>query len=174
MEDSNARELAKRHTYSFSREDLKKPPLAVTPYVFGNPVTRENFAAFIVWQFGVSRGSRFAQQIACEYVELQTGFNFRNAYRSYIDAGGFSILSPGEQTKIREALHRVGKHNKDGILEEFPENLDTELNELAINKESLLQEKVPGAEKLSRTDFLIKLDQVIKEDLVRNPTVYEG
>lgn len=90
--------------------DFGRKPEKITPYNFGDQVTRENFIHFFILSYAVSRGSFIIQKVFFIMMESKIGFPYEVTIANFYHSGSFDSFSKEEQDIFIEAFRGVKKH----------------------------------------------------------------
>lgn len=105
--------------------DFSQQPTIISPYNFGDMVTRENFINFLIMSYAVSRGNFVIQKVFFEMMRQKIGFQYELNIENLYNSGSFQALSKEEQNTFTQAFRSVKKH-----LEEFIEmEIDDEIRD---------------------------------------------
>jgi hypothetical protein len=89
-------------------------------------VTRNNFTSTIITSFVLSKGNLQNQCAAFEWLRVFEGFDYRQTFRNYAEAGGHKCLSNEERNAVVSTYRKVNRHSDEGIEDFVPSN-DVEL-----------------------------------------------
>lgn len=164
MEGAESGKVEQVRPYFISTGDFRRPPIAVSQYHFGDRVDRTNFASFLTWSFRVSRGQIPAQAMCLQYVQNQTGFDYRKSIQSWWKAGRFDSFSPKEQENVRKEFNQVSSHAENEIIEDFPTVFEDDLWIQFLDKKNYIQELLPpNSSKLPQSEFMKVVQAFIVE-----------
>lgn len=162
--------------YQLTEKDFRgtKPKKFATSYSLGEKVTRDNFTAFIIDSFSKSRGRPAAQIAIFQWTQAHTGFNWLKSIDNFFVADGTECLSQNEKQLITNSYFQVKRHEDSDVRVIY--KIGQQLDELSQSDYwSDLQEAFPGGfEGLSKSEFLAKLDLLIKsekEKADKTPTI---
>lgn len=92
--------------------DFDTLPTAVDDYKFGDPITRNNFAGFLVDDFKRSKGKNATQFYAWAWLKRHRGVDVASILKDFIDKNGLRNLTVEEQQMIQSEFDRSGRHKR--------------------------------------------------------------
>jgi hypothetical protein len=129
------------------------PPDALTPYTFGEEITRNNFTGLVIDSFAKARGNMSSQAMYLKYLERSLDIPMNLLIEKFVDSGGYSTLSQAEQTQIRGAFDKVKHHRKTDVVQS---DLQEKGFDELLNNELLTQMTI-----LESTGHVAKLGKVL-------------
>jgi hypothetical protein len=110
--------------------DFSKKPEKITPYNFGDTITRENFINFLVLSYALSRGNFVIQKVFFIMMEKNVGFQHESVVNSLYENGSFDAFSNEEQEIFVKAFRGVTKHLEKYIEMEVMDEIRDEIDGL--------------------------------------------
>lgn len=99
-------------------------------------ISRSSFTPFLIDSFRAAKGSIFHQLVYCDWIRVNTGFNYRVSVNNFLEAGGWSCLTDIEKTFFLKAHQRVKvkdhkKINDETFDEDFINGFEAFVSDLA-------------------------------------------
>ena len=146
---TSVEQLSVNGRYALTKSDFsqERAPQTVAPWNFPEPVTRENFLAFVIKSYAVSRGAPKAQAFYIHFVGDRIGLDTRQTMKAFGDAGGWLALTSSERSFFLETWHAVSAHG-----EEYGPGFD--VKDIDDEIKSDIEDKVVGYYRLYREGLL--------------------
>lgn len=127
--------------------DFKREPVNLTPYDFGEDITRENFGSFLALSYELSQGKFSIQKVFFAINKIKFGFCYEQVIREFCESGGYDIFTENEK-EIFQLDFLFTFHN-------FKKLTKTEL-------EDTIRSKINGLYEGITTEGIFSLDDMLK------------